>query len=67
MHNRIANFILASVQVILGWEWLISGGNKILSNTFPQQLSATLQDGLKDNPNGWYVAFIHQSILPQSI
>jgi thiosulfate dehydrogenase [quinone] large subunit len=55
------------VQGILGWEWLVSGANKVLSGTFPSGLGGTLSNGLKDNPNGWYVAFVHNVILTHSV
>ena len=67
MLNRSTRFLLAALQAILGWEWLMSGGNKLLSGTFPQGLAATLKDGFKDNPNDWYVAFLQQNILPHSL
>ena len=67
MLNRTTRYLLAAIQAILGWEWLISGGNKLLSGTFPQGLAATLTDNFKDNPNTWYVTFLQQIILPHSL
>lgn len=67
MLNRTARVLLAAIQAIIGWEWLMSGGNKLLSGTFPQGLANTLSNGMKDNPNAWYVAFLQQNILPHSI
>src|SRR5579884_3767406 len=66
MLNRSARYILAAIQAIVGWEWLMSGGNKLLSGTFPQGLAATLNDGIKGNPDGWYVGFLQQVVLPHS-
>jgi uncharacterized membrane protein YphA (DoxX/SURF4 family) len=60
-------YLLAAVQAIVGYEWLISGANKLLLGTFPQQLGSTISDGLKDNPNGWYVRFIQSFVLPHSV
>ena len=57
MLNRTARYLLAAIQAILGWEWLMSGGNKLLSGTFPQGLATTLTDNFKHNPNNWYVPF----------
>ena len=59
--------LLALIQAIVGYEWLISGANKVLSGQFPQGLGGTLADGLKDNPNGWYVSFLRAVVLPHSI
>ena len=67
MLNRATRYLLAAIQAIIGWEWLMSGGNKLLSGLFPQGLAETLNDGLKNNPNDWYVNFIHAFILPHSV
>ena len=67
MLNRTARYLLAAIQAIIGWEWIMSGCNKILSGNFPQGLSDALNNGIKDNPNGWYVAFLKQIVLPNSM
>lgn len=56
MRKDIRN-LLAAVQAIAGYEWLISGANKLLLGTFPQQLGSTISDGLKENPNGGDLSF----------
>src|SRR5579864_8853890 len=67
MLNLIARVLLAAIQAIIGWEWLMSGGNKLLSGTFHQRRADVLNTNMKDNPNAWYVAFLKQTILPHSI
>src|SRR5437764_8276217 len=67
MLNRTTRYLLAAIQAILGWEWLMSGGNKLLSGSFPQGLATTLTNNFKDNPNTWYVTFLQQIILPHSL
>ncbi|MFL5626306.1 MAG: hypothetical protein ACJ788_12010 [Ktedonobacteraceae bacterium] len=67
MLHRTTRYILAAIQAIIGWEWLMSGGNKLFSGTFPQGLADTLNNHMKDNPNGWYVTFLQQNVLPHSI
>lgn len=67
MVHRDARYVAAAVQAIVGWEWLVSGANKVLSGTFPAGLAGTLDDGIKGNPNGWYVAFLQAVVLPHSI
>ncbi len=67
MVHRDARYPMAAVQGILGWEWLVSGANKVLSGAFPSGLGGTLSNGLKDNPNNWYVAFVQSAILPHSL
>ena len=67
MLNRAARYILAAIQAILGWEWLVSGSNKVLSGKFPQGLMNTLNNGIQNNPNGWYVSFLQTVVEPHSI
>ncbi len=67
MLNRTARVLLAAIQAIIGWEWLMSGGNKLLSGTFPQGLANVLNTTMKDNPNSWYVAFLQQNVLSHSV
>src|SRR2546428_766609 len=67
MLNRTARILLAAIQAIIGWEWLMSGGNKLLFGTFPQGLANVLNTNMKDNPNAWYAAFLQQNILPHSV
>ena len=45
----------------------MSGGNKLLSGTFPQGLADSLSTGIQNNPNGWYVTFLQQLVLPHSV
>lgn len=67
MAHRDARLLAAALEGIVGWEWLVSGANKIYSGGFPSGLAAALNSGLKDNPNGWYVAFLQRAILPHSV
>lgn len=67
MSQKTSRLLLAAVQAIIGWEWLMSGGNKLLSGTFPQSLADTISSMLKENPDGWYVSFLQQAILPHSV
>ncbi len=67
MQQKAARGLLVAIQAIVGWEWVMSGGNKVLSGTFPQGLAGALSDGLKDNPNDWYVAFLRHFIIPNSV
>lgn len=67
MLHRTTRYILAAVQAIIGWEWLMSGDNKLLSGTFPQDLANTLNSNMTNNPDGWYVTFLQQNVLPHSI
>jgi thiosulfate dehydrogenase (quinone) large subunit len=67
MLSRDARYVAAGVQGIIAWEWLVSGANKVLSGTFPQGLADTLSAGLKNNPNGWYVALLQNVVVPHGV
>lgn len=67
MSQKTTRWLLAAIQAIIGWEWLMSGSDKLLSGTFPQGLAETLAGMMKDNPDGWYVAFLQNVVLPQSV
>src|SRR5579884_2179576 len=67
MLSATARKIVAALQMILGWEWLMSGCNKLFSGTFPQGLADALGEGVKGNPNDWYVGFLQNVVLPNSI
>lgn len=67
MFSKGTRTLLALIQAIVGYEWLISGANKVLSGQFPQGLADTLAEGLKDNPNGWYVSFLRAVVVPHSV
>lgn len=67
MFSKGTRILLALIQAIVGYEWLVSGANKVLSGQFPQGLAAALDGGLKGNPNGWYVSFVRAVVLPHSV
>ena len=67
MLTRTSRYLLAAIQAIIGWEWIMSGGNKLFSGTFPQGLADALTNSFKDNPNGWYVSFLKQVVVPNSV
>lgn len=67
MLNRSTRYLLAAIQALIAWEWLASGLNKLFAGTFPQTLGDTLNDGIKGNPNGWYVSLLQSVVLPHSV
>jgi thiosulfate dehydrogenase [quinone] large subunit len=67
MLSRDARYGLAAIQLLVGAEWLVSGANKLLSGSFPQGLSDALHEGLKDNPNGWYVSLLERVVVPHTV
>jgi thiosulfate dehydrogenase [quinone] large subunit len=57
---------LAAVQIVLAYEWLLSGINKILNPNFTLQLGATLQQNISGNPYGWYSGLLRAVVLPHA-
>lgn len=67
MLNRETRVFVAVVQALIGFEWLVSGANKVFSGVFPQGLADALRDGLSSNPNVWYAALLKRTVLPHSV
>lgn len=65
--SRDARWLAAAIQMVIAWEWLVSGTNKVLSGAFPQGLASALDEGLQNNPNGWYVSLLQGIVLPHSV
>lgn len=57
---------LCAVQLVLAYEWLISGINKLVNPNFTVQLAGTLRQGMDGNPYGIYVTFLRQVVLPHA-
>ncbi len=57
---------LAIVEAAMGFEWLLSGLNKLLSPDFVISLAHQLQTSLQGNPNGWYVSLTKSLVLPHA-
>ena len=55
---------LALVELVIGYEWLISALNKVYSPTFRPGLAASIRTSLQDNPNDWWVALIQRLVIP---
>ena len=53
---------LLLVQIVLGYEWLVSGLTKLLNGGFPQGLARELRDMSAGAP-GWYRHFLASVVL----
>jgi hypothetical protein len=62
MLTRTSRYLLAALQAILGWEWIMSAANKLASGSFPQGLAGALTNSFKGNPDDWYVVFLKQVV-----
>jgi thiosulfate dehydrogenase (quinone) large subunit len=56
---------LLLVQIVIGYEWLVSGVTKIVHGDFPAGLAAELEDMSKAAP-GWYRSFIDGAVIPHA-
>jgi thiosulfate dehydrogenase [quinone] large subunit len=57
---------LCAVQLVLAYEWLVSGINKLINPNFTVQLASTLRQSIDGNPYSWYVGFLRQVVLPHA-
>jgi thiosulfate dehydrogenase [quinone] large subunit len=57
---------VAVVEAAIGFEWLVSGLNKVLSPDFSSGLAHQLQMSLQGNPNGWYVTLANSLMIPHA-
>ena len=55
---------LALAEAAIGYEWLLSGLNKVLSGDFSSGLVRNLQDSLQGNPNTWYAGLTRALVVP---
>ncbi len=54
---------LLAVQILIGYEWLVSGLTKIIDGGFPQGLGAELRDSSQAAP-AFYRSFLDNVIIP---
>ena len=57
---------LALTEAAIGYEWLLSGLNKLLSADFSTGLAHALESSLDGNPNGWYVSLARTMFIPHA-
>jgi hypothetical protein len=55
---------LIGLQLILGYEWLISALDKLANAHFGSQLIAVLQQSSHGGPYGWYGSLLRRLVLP---
>lgn len=56
---------LLLVQVVVGYEWFMSGVTKLYRGGFPSGLADELRQKSKDAP-GWYRSFLEDLIIPNA-
>lgn len=67
MLRNETRYLLAAIQALVAGEWIFSGSNKLVAGTFPQGLADALGEGIKNNPNVWYVSWLQALVLPHSV
>lgn len=67
MLRNETRYLLAAIQALIAGEWIFSGSNKLVSGAFPQGLADALSEGIKDNPNVWYVSWLQALVVPHSV
>jgi thiosulfate dehydrogenase [quinone] large subunit len=64
--RNAATTTLLLIQIVIGYEWLVSGLTKLVRGDFPAGLAAQLGDMSKGAP-GWYRGFLTSVVLPHSV
>jgi thiosulfate dehydrogenase [quinone] large subunit len=64
--RNAATTTLLLIQVVIGYEWLVSGLTKLVRGDFPAGLAAQLGDMSKDAP-GWYRSILTSVVLPHAV
>jgi len=65
---RTTNIALAGLQLLIGYEWLLAGGDKLLLGTFPAQLGGmllTLVNG--GHLVGFFAAILQGLVAPNAV
>ena len=66
--TRIPNIALAGLQILIGYEWLLAGGDKLLLGAFPAQLGGmllTLVSG--GHLVGFFAAILQGLVAPNAV
>lgn len=63
---HVAALGLALVEALIGYDWLLSALNKLLSPTFRSGLAQQLTMAMRGNPNAWWVALMQRLVLPHA-
>jgi uncharacterized membrane protein YphA (DoxX/SURF4 family) len=63
--SRLPLVGLLLVQLLVGYEWLMSGLTKIVRGGFPGGLAAELRDK-SEGASGWYKSFLDGSVIPHA-
>jgi len=66
--TRLPNIALAGLQLIIGYEWLLAGGDKLLLGSFPAQLRGLLLTSISGGHLvGFFVAILQGVVAPNAV
>jgi len=66
--THIPNIALAGLQLLLGYEWLLAGGDKLLLGTFPAQLGGLLLNLVSGGHLvGFFAAILQGLVAPNAV
>ena len=65
-HRYAALIALSLMQVVIGYEWLVSGLSKLANGNFANGLTAELRD-LSTQASPWYGHFLKSAIVPHAV
>src|SRR6266568_2119240 len=63
--NRLPLAGLLAIQLLLGYEWFVSGLTKIYRGGFPGGLANELREK-SEGAAGWYKSFLDGSVIPNA-
>ena len=63
--SRLPLVAMLLVQLLVGYEWLMSGLTKIVRGGFPGGLAAELREK-SEGASGWYKSFLDGSVIPHA-
>src|SRR5260370_31643030 len=62
------NIALAGLQLLVGYEWLVSGGDKLLFGVFPARLGGLLSASVSGGQlPGFFAAILRGLVLPHAV
>lgn len=66
--TQAPDIALAGLQLLLGYEWLLAGGDKFLLGTFPAQLRGLLLTSISGGHLiGFFTAMLHGLVVPNAV
>lgn len=66
--TQVPDIALAGLQLLLGYEWLLAGGDKFLLGTFPAQLGGLLLASISGGHLvGFFTALLRGLVVPNAV